>query len=75
MNLSPAMSATMMPVIAVVIMKVVGLVVSQRSHPGRVVFAFSTRARMDRSMSRQTIRAMISTMPRASIRDGVLRRV
>ena len=42
MNLSPAMTATMMPVIAVVIMNVVGLVVSRWSHPGRVVFAFST---------------------------------
>jgi hypothetical protein len=62
----------MIPVISVVIMNAVGLTVVRLSHPGRVVFALSIYVLIDRSMSRQTISAMIMIMPRASIRDGVL---
>ena len=73
MNLLPSMSATITPVIAVLIMNAVGLTVSRLSHPGSVVFVLATCTRMVLSMRRQTIRAMISIMPSASIRDGVLR--
>lgn len=41
----------MMPVMAMLIMKVVGLVVCLRSQPGKVVLEFATCARMRRSMS------------------------
>ncbi|MCK4305451.1 MAG: hypothetical protein KAY24_14535, partial [Candidatus Eisenbacteria sp.] len=45
--------ATMIPAIAVVIMKEVGRSVGRPAHPGRRVPVFSTWVRMDRSISRQ----------------------
>ena len=68
----PCICATMISAMTVVIMKDVGLSVARPAHPGSTVPVFLRSVRMDRSISRQTISAMISTMPSASIRDGVL---
>lgn len=67
--------ATVMPVIAVNIINAVGLAVGRQHHPGRRTPVFLTYVRMDLSMSRQIMSAMIRTIPSASILEGVLRKM